>query len=457
MTGFRPFESTESAAPIITRLVAGVLRGKPERGFEFAAWERLGLRLLNLLPPAVARWAVRWHFSRTSLMPSNARLLAEDELAAQRLRDYKGVEGKFPVVVVGSALAGAAAHLAALLRGPFLPQPFILGMRGGSPDDDLTSHLALATSVAREILDRNQNLKAIAHFDPIHDGWLTRTVTHLRLKLVGLPRAYEAFLLERLEPGGTILYLDCGSQWLHFPISERLSCQIGGWGGIPADEYISGSERIDRFLQATGSAHRGGWRVPGIEAHWAPESEWGSDSGLDEALGRFAEKNGYRFVRLHFPHPHDYSRLAFRAHRALFDQIGQEVQGIVVETFTQYDPYIVLRAGLLPLWLVFNTIDSLEFMQDVLAEVSVDHPLYFSGLSTLSRTPDMVPWETWAAAFEGRSWVNIGAGPRRYPEDMVALFNWSRRLENHVPGETEVELPSLPLEDFLRLLPDVAE
>jgi hypothetical protein len=452
MNDARPLESAESASPMITRLVAGVLTGKHERPFEFATWERWGMQLLNLFPPDVARWVVRWQFRLSSLPPDRVHALDVEELAAQRLQDYQDLEGRYPVMVIGSALAGAAAHIAAILGGPFLPQPFILGLRGGSPSEELAPHLALTSSVARGILGCNPNIKAIAHFDPIHDGWLTRTVSHLRLKLIDLPVAYRHFILKYLEPGGTVLYLDCSARWLQFPLTDRFSYQVGGWGGIPSEEFISGSERIDHFLNATGSSHQGGWRVPGVEPVWSAESEWGSEPGLDKALQEFAAGNGYRFQRIRFAHPHDFSRLALDAHRYLFNKSGRTICGLLVETFTQYDPYLVLAAGLLPLWLVFNTVDSKEFLQEILTEISSELPIYYSGLATLSRTPDMVSWEGWAETFKDRNWVNIGAGPRRYPEDMVALYQWQDQLMEHLSEGLSSSLPHLDLSDFLKLL-----
>jgi hypothetical protein len=448
----RPLESAESASPIITRLVAGVLTGKHARTFEFATWERWGMFLLNLLPPDVARRVVRWQFDLSSLAPDRARTLDVEELAVHRLQDYEDLEGRYPVVVVGSALAGAAAHIATILRGPFLPQPFILGLQGGSPSEELSSHLALTSAVAREVLERNPNIKAIAHFDPIHDGWLTRTISHLRLKLIDLPVAYQGFIRKFLAPGGTILYLDCSARWLQFHLSDRFSVQVGGWGGIPSEEFISGSERIDRFLEAAGSSHRGGWSIPDVEPVWSVESEWGSEPGLDRALQVFASGNGYHFQRVNFAHPHDFSRLALDAHRLMHSNSGRKISGLLVETFTQYDPYLVLAAGLLPLWLVFNTVDSKDFLQKNLAEVSMDLPIYFSGLVTLSRTPDMVPWEDWAEIFEDREWINIGASPRRYPEDMVALYEWQDQLMKHIHVDLSSPLPHLDFSDFLQLL-----
>ncbi len=452
MATVRIYESAESASPVITRLVAGVLTGRPSRTFHFAPWERLGMRLLNLLPIPFAQRVVRWQFSRSALPPEIARQIKLEDLIQQRLDDYRHIQGPFPVVVSGSALAGATAHIASLLGGPYIPQPFILGLHGGSPDESIEPHLELTSSVAVDILDRNPGICAIAHFDPVHDGWLTRTVSHLRIKLLELPRAYQTFIHKHLTPGGTILYLDCQAQWPQFPLGERFNYQIGGWGGIPPEEFLSGSERINQFLRASGSSHSGGWRIENVDPVWGPESEWGSNPGLDASLQMFADENGYDFVKVTLPHPHDFSRLVFEAHRMLLAQEGKSASGLLVETFTQYDPYLVLQAGLLPLWLVFNTTDSLAFLQETLVDIPRDVRIFFSGLVTFSRTPDMVPWEVWASALHGRPWLNIGAGPRRYPEDLVALFRWSERLRKHLNLKHENTIPRLSIKTFLSAL-----
>jgi hypothetical protein len=65
----------------------------------------------------------------------------------------------------------------------------------------------------------------------------------------------------------------------------------------------------------------------------------------------------------------------------------------------------------------------------------------------------MVSWEGWISAFQERAWVNVGAGPRRYPEDLVALFRWTKRLQGHFRGMQPNSLPGLAIKDFLDLIP----
>jgi hypothetical protein len=451
MENVRVLESPESASPVITRAVASALLKRDFDVFDFPWWQKVGLAALSVFPARVARQVAQWNMALSALEPGMADCLSADDLVDERLNDYKDLTGDFEVVVVGAALGGAAAHLAVAMGAPFLPQPFILSFRGGSPDDEVGSHFELSKQLGDRILANNKGVVAIGHFDPIHDGWLTRKVNHLRLKLTDLPSGYRDFLRNRLRPGGSILYLDCGARWLQYALGPRHFYQIGGWGGIPAQEFFQGSERIDTALTAADSPHRGGWQLSGKMPEERAESEWGSMSGLDDALEAFAAERGFSFHRLRMPQPHDFSWLAFKAQEELCNRSGVRPQGVIIETFTQYDPSTALKGGLLPLWLIFNTYDSLEFLQRCRGAFPPEGRVFFSGLVTLSRTPDMVPWEGWARALEGLAWTNIGARPKRYPEDLAALWRWPMKLRAWVRDHPAPLTARLRVEDVLEI------
>jgi hypothetical protein len=447
-----PLESRESSSPIITRAVAAGLLDRTFEALNLPGWQKAGLTVLSAFPPAVARRVAQWDMVRSALDPAEADVLTVEQLVAERLADYRSLTGPFDVVVLGAALGGAAAHLALALNALFLPQPFILSFHGGSPTDAVSSHFEQSRALAGRILENNQDVMAIGHFDPIHDGWLTRKINHLRLKLIDLPQGYRDFLSRMLRPGGDILYLDCGAAWLQYELGPRYVYQIGGWGGIPAEEFLEGSARIDDILAARGSYHRGGWRVRGLEPCERPESEWGSEPGLGSALETFAAQNGFRFTRIRLPHPHDFSRLAYHAYIDLCGKNGIEPGGVVIETFTQYDPTTVLRGGLLPLWLIFNTDDSRAFLSSCRSSFPPSKPVFFSGLVTLSRTPDMVPWDGWVETLEGLDWINIGARPHRFPEDMMALWSWPARLRDWVAEHPAPLRKRLKVEDLMTIV-----
>ena len=335
----------------------------------------------TLLPGLVRRVTVSRALDRRK-----AGQVSIEQLAANRLVAYDGLGPRFPVAVVGAALGGAAAYLSAALGGPFLPEPFILAFRGGSLDDNLEPVLATTGRLEAALRPSMPDVLLIHHFDPIHDGWLTPYVHHLRLKPTSLPQAYRRFLLDRLQPGATIVHLDCQASWLAFSLGENSRLQVGGWGDIPPQEYLDGSPRIDAWLRARGSAHRGGWRPPGLEASWLPESEWGAEPDFGQSLAEFAAQAGFDYIPVSYRHPHHYSLLALGLVEAMYRHNNTQPAGSFVGMFNLYDPSTVFSRRLLPLWLVFNTTDSLHFLRALIDQL-VD-PIYLAALVTYSRPPD---------------------------------------------------------------------
>jgi len=138
------------------------------------------------------------------------------------------------------------------LGGPFLPQAFVVTLKGDSKSGNVNEYLHRSLQSALQIAEENPGLVTIQHFDPVHDGWLTRFVNHLRFKLLDLPPAYADFIKSRLEQGGAIVYFEGKASWLRYRIGPRRTFQVGGWGGIPAEEFLTGSARLDDYAHRTG-------------------------------------------------------------------------------------------------------------------------------------------------------------------------------------------------------------
>jgi hypothetical protein len=253
-------ESPESSSPLITRAVAAGLQGRAYPGYALPGWQRLALKLLGLFPQGAGRRVVSGFQALGGLEPAVLWDLDAEQLAAQRLADYHALEGQFPVILTGAGLGGASAYLSLALGGPFLPQAFVFTLKGGSPQGSLPQYLAHSRELASRLAQANPQFLALQHFDPVHDGWLTRHVNHLRLKLLDLPRAYQAFIQQHLAPGGRLVYLDCGATWLRYRLGERHYLQVGGWGDIPAQEFLNGSPRLEAYCAQAGLAS-GGWKL----------------------------------------------------------------------------------------------------------------------------------------------------------------------------------------------------
>ena len=163
-----------------------------------------------------------------------------------------------------------------------------------------------------------------------------------------------------------------------------------------------------------------------------PESEWGSEPGLAEALETFCKIERYRFIRIPLPHPDNFSQLAFAAAQKLLQIEGRPPAGTLVEMFSQFDSTAAMQSGLLPLWLIFNTEDSLEYLKKMSTHFPAGEPVFFSPLSTFSLTPDLVPFRHWEAALAHFQLINVGARASHYPSDASALIKWTESLRKWV-------------------------
>ena len=420
-------ESPESSSPIITRAVAAGLQGIFCDNYQLKSWQRVLVHGLGAFPQQVGRTLVSRFQTLTAVNPASVSDLRLELMASERLKDYSGLQTRFPAVTIGAALGGATAHIALALGGPFLPQAFVLTLKGGSQEGDARAYLRRSADLAIEVANRNPEILTIQHFDPVHDGWLTKRVNHLRLKLLDLPEAYKEFLHNRLEPGGAVCFLDCGAKWLRYRLGERSVFQVGGWGDISPQEYLESSPRLEGYCRAEG-LKACDWRLPEYSLEEGAESEWGCEPGLGDALERFCHQERFCFIRIRLPFPHDFSRLAFKAVETLLQIGGREPAGVLVEVFSQFDATAVMRSGLLPVWLVFNTTDSREFLIEMRSLFPPEKPVFFSPLSTFSLTPDLVPWADWEETLRGFDWHNVGTRPSHYPSDARVIASWAEPL-----------------------------
>ena len=420
-------ESQESSSPIVTRAVASGLINQYCDNYIFPEWQKYLLKLIGKLPQGVGRQVVSIFQTVSGLSPKVLTDFSINDLINQRLRDYSIVEGKKSCITVGAALGGATTYLSLALDAFYLPQTFVITLKPGSRIGSSTEYLLRSIDAAKRITTSNPSIITIQHFDPVHDGWLTRFVNHLRFKLTALPESYKSFIRERLVKDGTVVFLDGMAKWLRYQVGPRNYFQVGGWGDIPADEFLSGSERLKTYSQSIGLKFSK-WDLPGFPLENGPESEWGSEPGLAEAFKDFCQAEGYKFVHVKFPHPSDFARLAFETGRFLIEQSGSSPSGVLIETFSQFDSLAALNSGLLPLWLIFNTQDNVQFLQSMLPKFPTNKPVFFSPLATFSITPDMVAWNEWEKVLSGLNWTNIGTRPSHYPSDVTTLISGMDKL-----------------------------
>jgi hypothetical protein len=421
------FESPESSSPIITRTVSNGLLGIGTEIYNFPKTQKIALRMIGHLPKQVAEWLVPIGNSLNAFSVKDVINIRTKDLINERLKDYDKNPGKYPAITVGIGMGGTTAHIALGLGGPFLPQAFVLTLQNGTINGDVNEYFNLGHSTALNITKNNPDLMTIQHYDPDHDGWLVRRVNYLRLKLIKLPTEYINFIKEKLMPGGDIVYLEGKAEWKRYKVGERNVFQIGGWGDLSPEEYINGSERLTNFSKRE-KLDYDHWKLEGYPLEDGPESEWGSEPGLGEALEQFCKEEGFNFIKISSKDPNDFTRLAFYSKLKLLEKENITPSGIVIEMFSQFDAFTINQTALLPLWLIFNTNDSLRFLKEMTKEFPKDKPVFFSSLATFTKTPDLVPWNEWEETLNGFDMVNIGTRKSHYPSDALALLDWKKPL-----------------------------
>ena len=447
-------EAPESSSAATLRAVVAALADAWAPQQNTASEQRL-VPLAGVMPESLVKKAVARVVRQNALDPSLARYVKTEGLARQVVQHYNHIEGNvgYPAIIIG-APNGGVAYLASLLQVPYLPAYFLLSFANHTAPDDIAAYQDFGSGLIKPILKANPDLLAVNHYDPIHDRFLVEEVNHVRLKLLELPDAYQQFITKHLAPDGIIFYADSAYEWLQYHIDERHMFQVGGLGGFSAKDYLMGSDAIDEWLEAQKADHRGGWTLPDYKPVMTRESEWGTLPEFREAVDDFAYENGYEFKALRMEHPEEFSALAYTAYLWESRLNDRSPNGLLVECFNQINPTAALRADLLPLWVPFNTEDSLEFLESMVPIIPSGLAVGLSLVPNFTKTPDTPQAESWKEVAEEIGPVHwIGVNPKRYPMDVAALFNYLPELKKWVqskPGEEDA--PNLTPEEFLQMM-----
>jgi hypothetical protein len=364
---------------------------------------------------------------------------------------------RYPAVLVGSS-NGALTHLGAALRVPWLPQTMLLPVRQRniSPDDPAAAVHAFDRT-ARGLLDRNPDVVLHHMHDPNQDRLTLRRMAYFRIKRTRLGPGYEKFLTDVLEPGGTIVVVECGQRWPTTRIGDRHVFQFGAIGGMPPDEYRDGSPRLAAYLRRNG-ARVTRWQPPPADGD-SPEAEWGFDPGLWADIEDFARRHGYRTVRLGFGEPEDLSPVTADVYRQWYRHLGRPADRLLIDSFMLLDPFWTLRAGAVPYWTAFPVQPSVEALNRYLDGAEPYDHLHLGlfchgvesvGMATVEQWRDVLRRATISGSFAGVS-------PHRYPSDPRTFFEFQAALRKIRPWHP---LPAEPLplsrfEDLVRQAPGV--
>jgi hypothetical protein len=418
----------------VVREVAEALNS-PGRGilecYPGGSW--LFLAAISLLPEnariSAMSWGMRLGVGHPAQRADDVRL---DALATWCVRQYSGTNEKYPAILLG-APNGAVAHLAALLRVPFLTTSFCLTFRHPTTAaEDVTTQIQGAARLAATIADANPcgGYEIICHVDPIHDRPLVRFVHFVRVKLHEIPDCYLEFISARLAPGGTVILIDCDYRWPQYVLAERQYVQVGGLGAIRPEDYAEQ------------------WPVD-LPIEDRRESEWGCPEPFAEDVSRVADGLDLDLVILRYNHPASYSLLA---HKAFSACPGARADLLLIDSFNHFSPQTNTATGIPPLWLPFNTTDGIDVASTVIARAK-PRRVFLIPLPSFAESPDTVPLDRWSALLDPPSAIELlGTTPKWYPADPLAPYRLHRDLKD-LRRRFALEVPlQMELDDFLRVV-----
>jgi hypothetical protein len=230
-----------------------------------------------------------------AISPSTLGQVDAEELSRWSINEYP--RRRYPAAMIGSS-NGANVHLCAALGIPWLPQTFLIPVQRFMKADEPKRDMEWGRRHAASLLDRNPELQLHHMHDANQDRLMIRGMTYFRVKRRWLGEAYERFLEETVEPGGTLFLMECGLSWPTVRISDRHVFQHGALGGATVDEFQHGSVRVRDYLRRyrTGLTR---WDPPETDGI-SPEAEWGFVSSLRDDVEAFARRRGFRVRRIVF-------------------------------------------------------------------------------------------------------------------------------------------------------------
>ena len=435
------FDSASGMLRALARFLRG--RASPALGVPGAEWKEPALGLLgaavNALPDGLQRSFYINGGRSEAIRPSRLDGLDASRIARWAAEAYP--RRRYPAVMIGSS-NGAMVHLAAALGIPWLPQTILIPVRHpGRDGNDPARDMEWGRRHAHSLLEANPDLALHQMHDPNQDQLMSRRMSYFRVKWRRLPGPYLRFLDDRLEPGGTILLVECRLTWPTTRLGDRHTFQFGALGGLEPEEYRRDDPRIAAFLRRQGSDRRR-WDAPPTDGE-SPEAEWGFDAHLRDDVIAFAERRGLRVRRVVFDRPEDLSPLVADLYRRLYADRGLASNRLMVESFVLLEPRWALRTGSVPFWTAFAVDPSARNLERYLDRVEPFDEIHATLFSHGVESVGVAPPDRWRPILDRakRRRGFLGVDEAAFPRDFAAMVNFHRSIPRTIAARYPIPGP----------------
>lgn len=439
------FISRFDSATDMVGALSSFLKGEDFEGVGATPSSQLYAKAVNMLPGSWKQKLYTYGGISDASSYKNVEDLEAEEIDKWVYNVYP--KKKYPAIAIGSS-NGAMVHLCAALGIPWLPQTALIPIKKGKklPVDEPKETIEWAEKPAEIFLQNNPDWQLHHMMDPCQDRLRVSSIAYFRVKKLRLGKWYRKFIDECLEPGGSLIVIDCQLKWPTIRRGERHYFQFGGLGSATPEDYYEGSEKVRSYLQQQQSDVRQ-WDVPEPDTTM-PEAEWGMENSLLQDVKEFAAQADILLSRLSFEHPQDMSPVAADLYRWWYAHHQRSAGRLLVESFTVQAPLLTIRTGSIPYWLFFNVDAAADKLEKYLQGTAPFEEIFMMILSHGNNSIGLTPISRWRSIMSQARKKSefIGMDPDKYPLDFGVYARYSPELEEKVNDSPA--LPPLKLKEF---------
>jgi len=212
-------------------------------------------------------------------------------------------------------------------------------------------------------------------------------------------------------------------------ISNDAVFQFDGVGGASLDEYYNGSNRVEAYLKTFGDK-RSKWDPPAADDQTV-EAEWGFEPGLMPDLLSIGQAAGANIRTLSLEQPEQLSVFVADFYREWYGRIGIPPKRLLAASFMLLDPWLALKTGSVPFWLVFNAKTSVDALHDYLNDGAAFDEIFITlfpnGVEAVGQAT-MADWQGVLDRARNHGGL-LGVDRDRFPADLATMVRYSKAIE----------------------------
>ncbi len=331
---------------------------------------------------------------------------------------------RYNYIVIGPPL-GSLVYLSSILDAPFLPLNYAVACRRKAINpDDIKEHLDTGRKLADYYLNNNPDIQVTQEYDPVHQRLRIKNGSILRCRFQKLPKTYRTFIKRHLAENGTIMFIESRIGWRQYKVKDNFFFQIGTPGGIPDDEYIRGSKRLElfrqRFLQ-----DKAVYRLP-LPNELQPESKFGVTPSIRNDTLAAAYSMKRNICQLFTNDIYQINKLVSRLFLLCARREGLRPSYCYVQSGQFLSPYWCMQTLTVPIWVPSPCYPALQYVDEFLKSYPFEiEEVLLSFEPSIEEAPDFIMLKRWKETIGADTKIRyIGMNPSRYPADFNAFFKY---------------------------------